>query len=161
MSPPHQLGGGPVAGERRPLTSGVGRSNLRREQALVQENTIFIESDWMASAQLDGLVAATGAESFGLTYDVASATGHRGVEVPIIVAAVSGLFNVLVPFMAKLAERLFATEPDARLVVGGARGENAIVLTADMPAENVAVLLAKAIDAGARNVKISISDKPA
>ncbi len=128
---------------------------------MVQEDTIVIESDWMASAQLDRLVAASGAESFGLTYDVAGPAADRGVDPTIIVAVVSGVFNVLVPFMTKLAQRLFATEPDASLTLSGPHAMNRIVLTANMPAESAAALLANAVKAGARNVRISISDKRA
>jgi hypothetical protein len=127
----------------------------------VQEDRIVIESDWMASAQLDGLVAGSGAESFGLTYDVTRPATDRGVDPTIIVAVVTGLFNVLVPFMTRLAQRLFASEPDASLTVSGPHGMSTVVLTADIPAERAAALLDNAVKAGARNVRISIREKRA
>jgi hypothetical protein len=128
---------------------------------VVHEGKITVESDWLPSAELARLLAAGGPETSGLTYDVVEGPEHRGLDPTITVAIVTGVFSLLVPFMTRLAERLFAAEPDASLTVDGGPAGDTIVVTAEVSAADAAELLAKAVEAGARNVRISISDKPA
>jgi hypothetical protein len=127
---------------------------------MAQEDRIVIESDWMAPAQLDRLLDESGAQRFGLTSEVTTPAGSRGVDPALVVAVVSGLFTLLAPFMSRLAERLFKAEPEAKLTVSGAAGIDTLVLTAEVPAAKAGELLASAVRAGARSVKITIGETP-
>ena len=124
------------------------------------EDRIAVESPGLPPAELERLLVAGGVRAPGLSYDLAPGSGRRGDDPTIAVAVVSGVVSLLVPFMTKLAERLFAAEPGATLTVWGAPGGDTVVLRAEVPAADAADLVAKAVAAGARDVRISIGDPP-
>jgi len=121
--------------------------------------SLILESWSLPSDQLARLLADSSAEVPGLMHEVASGPAHRGIDPTVAAAVVTGAFGLLVPFMTKLAEKLFAAEPDARLSVEGLPSAETVVLTATMSTEDTAEVLAKALAGGARRVQVTVVDE--
>ncbi|GAA3340055.1 hypothetical protein GCM10020358_26180 [Amorphoplanes nipponensis] len=121
--------------------------------------SLTVESRSLPPSQVARLLTAGSADLPGVTFSVAAGPGHRSIDPGVAAAVVSGAFGLLGPFMIKLAERLFAAEPGAGLSLDGAPGHATVVLTPAMSTEDAAELVAKALAAGARNVRITIEDE--
>ncbi|ASW55887.1 hypothetical protein [Plantactinospora sp. KBS50] len=124
------------------------------------DDTIVVDSDWLPPAELDRLLVAGGVRETGLRYDPGLSAGSRGIDPTVAIAAISGAVTLLAPFLAKLAERLFAAEPDSTLSLRRKSGGDVVVVRADVPAAEAGELIAAALRAGARNVQIGLADQP-
>ncbi|MDT3442294.1 MULTISPECIES: hypothetical protein [unclassified Pseudofrankia] len=114
---------------------------------MANDDALTIESDWLPSAELRRLVDASRAPFPELSVSAAGDSPHRGPDPALAVAIVSGVFSLLVPFVTKPADRIFAAEPDAKVSVRGADGQDEVVVHASLPAEVRDQLLQQAIDA--------------
>jgi len=121
-----------------------------------QQATLTIESDWLPAPELDRLVAECRADTPALLVSTGEGPEHRGLDPAVAVALISGIFGLLVPFAAKLAERVFAHEPDASVTLETGTGKNRVVLQASLPAQQRDRLLREAMSSGATRVRISL-----
>jgi hypothetical protein len=121
------------------------------------EETLTLESDWLPETELSRLIGEYQADFPELSVRIDN-PAHRGLDPTIAVAIITGIFSTLVPFAAKLADRIFRQEPDAYVIVGAPGDEDPVVLRAAMPAEARDRLLRDAL--AARPLKVRISLEP-
>ena len=89
--------------------------------------TFVLECGWLPAAELDRLTAFAASELDGLSVAREQDPPARGVDPTIVVSVVSGVTTLLVPFLTKLAERLFRAEPTSRLRVEVSGGGEIVV----------------------------------
>jgi len=118
-------------------------------------DNLTLESDWLPSTELDRLIGESRHDVPGLSVWM-TGESHRGVDPTIAVALISGLVSIVVPFVTKLAERVFAKEPDAVVTIDGAGGGDQVVLTQALSPDVQAQLVKDAIASGALRVRISL-----
>lgn len=114
---------------------------------------LVLESGWLPPGEFDRLTAFAARDLPGLTVTRDGGPGRRGVDPTVVVAVVSGVTTLLLPFVTKLAERLFAAEPAARLTIEVAAGGTVVVegsLAPDVRAER----LDRAVSSGAARIRI-------
>jgi hypothetical protein len=130
----------------------------RDREATDMENvdTLILESDWLPSAELDRLVSECRRDLQGLSVSTTVDSAHRGLDPTVAVELISGLVSIIIPFVTKLAERVFANEPEAVLTVSDAAGKDQAVLKAILPPEVRDQLLEDALASGALRVRISL-----
>jgi hypothetical protein len=118
--------------------------------------TIAVESDWLAAAELDRLVSECRGEVPGVELANAGQPAHRGLDPGVVVALITGFVDVAIPFVTKLAERVFSKEPKAVLTLGDDAGRDAVALYASMPPEERDRLVTDALGSGALRLRISL-----
>lgn len=118
-------------------------------------DVIDLESDWLPAAELRRLADEVRTQYPAASVEMAD-PAHRGLDPSIVVAAISGLTAIAVPFVTALAGRIFAKEPEASVVLVESDGQRQIVLRSTIPAQESARLIEEALTAGARRVQISL-----
>ncbi|MGW1767358.1 hypothetical protein ACWCQL_25280 [Streptomyces sp. NPDC002073] len=122
----------------------------------------MVETDWLPRAELERLLAADVAGFPGLALEGAADApgGHRGGPDPVLVSTVvTGVTTLLAPFVAKLVDRLFAAEPDARTSVVPGDGGPEIVLSG-LPADTRVEVVSQALESGAVSLPVTLEPAP-
>jgi hypothetical protein len=121
------------------------------------DQTIAIESDWLPQGELDRLLSAVGRDEPGVSTAPADDDGERSFDVDpaVAVALITGAVSLVVPFVTKVAERVFAKEPATTVAMATNRGE-AFTINASLPPEVQERIIREAIEAGAVTVRISL-----
>jgi hypothetical protein len=114
---------------------------------------LVLESGWLPPAEFDRLTAFAARDLPGLTVTRDAGPGHRGVDPTIVVAVVSGVTALLLPFVAKLAERLFAAEPRSSLTIEVSAG-GVVVIDGTLAPDVRAARLDAAVGSGATRIRI-------
>jgi hypothetical protein len=122
------------------------------------EEILTLESDWLPSSELSRLVSEYRADFPDLSVSDDVDLEHRGLDPTIAVAIINGIFTTLVPFVTKLAERIFKQEPDAYVIIGESGDKDQVVLRATIPAKARDQLLKDAL--ASRPLKVRISLEP-
>jgi hypothetical protein len=119
-------------------------------------DTLTLESDWLPSAELDRLVSECRQDIPGLSVSATGHAAHRGLDPTVAVALISGLVSIVIPFVTKLAERVFAKEPKGVVTISDAGGQDQVVLKTTVPSDVRDQLVADALASGALRVRISL-----
>lgn len=115
--------------------------------------TISMESDWIPAGELLRLLNSAESERPGVSV-TADTPEHRGLDPAMAVALVSGAVTLLTPIVTEFAKRVFAAEPDATVAVE--RPDDTVVLLAALPEDVRGRLIADALEAGARRIRIGL-----
>jgi hypothetical protein len=118
--------------------------------------TVTVESDWLPAAELDRLVSECRRDAPGVELANAGQPAHRGLDPSLAVALITGFVDVVIPFVTKLAERVFSKEPEAVLTLDDEAGSGAVALYATMPPEERDELVMDALKSGALRLRISL-----
>jgi hypothetical protein len=122
---------------------------------MAHSDTLTLESDWLPATELRRLVGAQQAEF--PTLSIATRDSDvRGIDPAMAVAVVSGVVAVALPFVTRLAERLFAMEPKASVTISTTNGDSTVELRATLPAKVAGEMVERALAAGADRVRITL-----
>jgi hypothetical protein len=124
----------------------------------VEDRDVVVESGGLPAAELQRVIDEVRAEfADGAPAVQVDKPGHRGgVDPTIVVAIISGIFSVTVPFVTALASRVFAKEPDATVAL--VDGPKEVVIDAGIAPEDQARLIQEGFRAGATRVRIDLAD---
>jgi hypothetical protein len=114
---------------------------------------LVLESGWLPPAEFDRLTAYAARDLPDLTVTRDGGPGDRGLDPAIVVAIVAGATTLLLPFVTKLAERLFRAEPRASLTIEIA-GSGDVVLDAGQSPDERAERLEAAVGSGVTRIRI-------
>jgi hypothetical protein len=117
--------------------------------------SLAVESDWLPPAELERLLEERRPE-FETVVVRAEDPAHRGLDPTLAVAIVNCATNLLVPFVSALVDRLFKSEPDAAVALGGNDDTTSVVVRASLPADERQTVIAEAIASGAGRVRITL-----
>nr|BFE60674.1 hypothetical protein GCM10020063_052000 [Dactylosporangium thailandense] len=112
-----------------------------------------LESGWLPPGEFDRLTAHAARDLDGVTVTRDRGAGERGTDPTVVVAVVAAAATLLLPFVNKLAERLFRAEPTATLTIE-VSGGGQVVVDAGQPAEERAGQLEQAVGAGLTRIRI-------
>ena len=110
----------------------------------------------LPAAELNELVNECGREVPEVSVAPTGESAHRGLDPTIAGALITGLINVVIPFVTKLAERVFAKEPEAVVTLTDGAGEDAAVLFSRLAPDVRDRLVKDALASGALRVRISL-----
>jgi hypothetical protein len=117
---------------------------------------VILESDWLPPAELERLVSGV-LEQFPDVSSKTSGEVRRGIDPAIAVAIVTGVVNLIVPFVTQLAQRLFRAEPNSRIDVQGKQPSISVTILAGTTIAECERLLKSVMATGAViSVRISI-----
>jgi hypothetical protein len=97
------------------------------------DEAITVESNWLPQSELDRLLAAVGRDHPGVMAGRSTPSVTRSLDPSIAVAMITAAAALAAPFVAKLAERVFAKEPAARLSIATTSGDVAAITAALSP----------------------------
>lgn len=116
--------------------------------------SVSIEADWLPPAELQRLLEQQGKDIPDLAFSV-EPPDDRFIETAIAVALIVGTVDLLVPFLSKLADRLFRAKPNAALTLAGG-SEVEVTVSSATRVEDREGLITQALASGAAKVRITV-----